>query len=133
RLQIALANVRQDQVLVVAAAQFAEAILVSQRRHRFHLLGSAIARRKTGLLQRQRDDGVTGLFVGMRVVFQPARERWVRRALLGQFGIGGGAVDGVVGRRLEETSGVREFGFGQRAGAVLEELPLVLDLGAERL
>ena len=68
RRQIALGDMRQDQVLLVADADFAERITVGKIGDRIHLLGGRIAGRAAFRLERQRDDGVAGdLVIGDRI------------------------------------------------------------------
>ena len=63
RRQIALRDMRQHQVLLVADADLAERIAVGEIGDRIHLLGGGVARRAAFRLERQRHDGVAGDFV----------------------------------------------------------------------
>src|SRR2546425_10692900 len=81
RLQLApqpeergLPDVGEDQVLFVRNAQAAEAVGVGEIGDRIHLIGSRIARRHAGLLQRQRHHGVTGHLVRKYVARGPVAE-----------------------------------------------------------
>src|ERR1043166_7218769 len=60
RGEVALAHVRQHQVLLVADADFARAVAGGEFGDRIHLLGGGVAGRFALRLERQGDDGVAG-------------------------------------------------------------------------
>src|SRR6266571_5112313 len=78
RVQIGQLHVGKDQVLLVGYAQLAERIAVGEIGDFFHLLDGDVAGRHAGLLERQRDGGVTRLLVRMNVALVPVSERAVR-------------------------------------------------------
>ena len=129
--QVALRNMRQHQVLLVADADFAEAVAVGEIGDGVHLLGGGVAGRRAGRLQRQRDDGVARLLVVRDRIVEPGGEgavflagaRQRRRIVLEPLVVGIGEARGDVGdhRRIE------------RQRAVLDRVPFVLDLGGEFL
>ena len=85
RRQIALRDMRQHQILLVADADFAERVTIGEVGDRIHLLGGGIAGRAAFRLQRQRDDGVAGhLVIGDRIV-DPGVKAAVGAARCGKF------------------------------------------------
>src|SRR5262245_3525002 len=79
-MQLRLAHIGKDQVLLVRNAQFAHAVAVGKIRHCVHLVGCNIAWRNARLLERQRHRGIAGHLVRMNVALRPGRERRLRSA-----------------------------------------------------
>src|SRR5881394_1541541 len=126
--QLVLAHVGEDQVLLVRDAQLGERIAVGEIGDRLHLVGADVARRHTGLLQRQRHRGIAAHLVRMDVALQPGGE--AREAPE--------AVQILVGELLvlgtrKALRDALDFGGGQRRGRMLEVRPLGVDLRAEAL
>ena len=82
RKQVRLANVGENQVLLVRNAELAKAVVISKVGDRVHLIGRHIARRNAGLLERQRDDGVARNLVSMHVALRPVG----KRTIVGELG-----------------------------------------------
>ena len=72
--QVALAHVRQHQVLLVADPDLAEAVAVGEIGDRIHLVGGGVARRSALRLERQRHDRVARHLVAGDRVVEPHRE-----------------------------------------------------------
>ena len=84
--QVALRNVRQHQVLLVADADLAERVAVGEIGDGVHLRGGGVARCAAFGLERQRHDGVArDLVIGDRVA-HPGGEARVGAAGLGKLG-----------------------------------------------
>ena len=82
RRQVALGDMRQRQILLVADADFAEGISVGEIGDRVHLLGGGVAGRSAHRLQRQRHDRIAlHLVRGHRVLAPGLEQRIVRRLL----------------------------------------------------
>src|SRR6266702_8112608 len=81
RRQVALGNMRQRQILLVADADLAKRIFVGEISQRVHLLGRGVARRRTDRLQRDRDDGITLVLVRGHRVLAPRFEVGIGRGL----------------------------------------------------
>ena len=75
--EIILLHMRENDVLLMADAQFAEAVFVRRIGERAHLRGSGVARNAADRLQRDRDDGVAGDLV----------RRDIHRGESGEFGV----------------------------------------------
>jgi len=61
-VQIGQLHVAENQILLVGHAQLSERMAVGEVGDFFHLLDGDVARRDTGLLEGQRDGGVTRFF-----------------------------------------------------------------------
>ncbi len=128
--QIALGDMGQRQVLLVADADFAEGISVGEIGDRVHLVGGGIAGRAAHRLQRQRHDRIALHLVRKHRILAPAFEQRVVRRLLQlvrhmrQLLIGG------IGKARADFLDV---GVIQRQRAVAQLLPLFLDLLGELL
>ena len=80
--QVALGDMRQHQVLLVADADFAEGIFVGEIGDRVHLVGGGVAGRSADRLQRQRHDRIALHLVRGHRVLAPALELRIMRRLL---------------------------------------------------
>ncbi len=81
RRQVALGDVRQRQVLLVADADLAKGVFVGEIGQRIHLLGGGIARRRADRLQRDRDDRIALHLVRSDRVLPPRLELRIGRGL----------------------------------------------------
>ncbi len=128
--QVALGDMRQRQVLLVADADFAERIFVGEIGDRVHLLGGGVARRAADRLQRQRHDRIALHLVRSHRVLAPALEQRIMRGLLQ-------LVRHVrqlfVGRIGEARAHLLDDGMIERQPAVAHLLPLLVDLLGELL
>src|SRR6266581_401171 len=131
RVQIGQLHVGKDQVLLVGYAQLAERIAVGEVGDFFHLLDGDVARRHAGLLERQRDGGVTRLLVRMDVALVPVREHPLGRKRGFESGIGCGQPQ--VARARKPAFDAGDLLGDQRRGAVLQVRPFGIDLLAEFL
>ena len=127
RRQVALGDMRQHQVLLVADADFAEGIFVGEIGDRVHLVGGGVAGRAAHRLQRQRHDRIALHLVREHRVLAPALEQRIMRGLLQ-------LVRHVrqlfVGRIGEARAHFLDDGMIERQRAVAHLLPLLLDLAA---
>src|SRR6478735_6816174 len=130
RRQVALGDMRQSEVLLVADADLAERISVGEIGERIHLLGGGIARRRADRLQRDRDDGIALDLVRGHGVLAPCFE----------IGIGCGLAQLVrhvrqllVGRISEARADVLDHLVVDLERGVADVLPLLLDLARELL
>src|SRR6266571_1656539 len=82
RVKIALAHVRQHQVLLVADADLARAVALGEIGNRVHLLGGGVAGRTALGLERERDDGVARHAVAGDRIAEPGVEAPIGRARL---------------------------------------------------
>src|SRR5574343_524763 len=136
-VQVALLDVGQDDVLLVADAQFAEAVAVVEVSHHVHLVGSDVARCDAVLLQRQGDGLVAGYLVGVGVAFKPALEslglrkfHGSNRGVAGRGEVGGDAVVFLLRDGHRTTLAVGPFGLDLLAeGVDAECLHQNLDAG----
>ena len=87
RRQVALRDMGQREILLVADADFAERIAVGEIGDRIHLLGGGIARRPALRLQRQRHDRIAGhLVIGDGIAHPGVEPRFAARAALSSGG-----------------------------------------------
>jgi len=66
---------RQDQILIVADAEFAEAVAVGDFGDRIHLIRGQVARRAAFGFQRQGDNGVARNLVRRDRIVEPVAKR----------------------------------------------------------
>ena len=130
RRQVALGDMRQRQILLVADADFAERIFVGEIGDRVHLVGGGVAGRSAHRLQRQRHDRIALHLVRKHRILAPALEQRIVRRLLQ-------LVRHVrqlfVSRIGEARTDFLDHGVIQRQRAVAHLLPLLLDLLRELL
>ena len=123
--QVALGDMRQAQILLVADADFAEGISVGEIGDRVHLVGGGIAGRAAHRLQRQRHDRIALHLVRKHRVPAPALEQRIMRGLLQ-------LVRHVrqlfIGRIGEARTDFLDDGMIERQRAVAHLLPFLLDL-----
>ncbi|MCY1411251.1 hypothetical protein D9M71_266330 [compost metagenome] len=132
RVQIVLAHVREDQVLFVGDANFAEAAAFGPVGDAFHLFGGDIPRRRgCTRLGRQHHRGVARHLVRLHVAGCPAGERRIgsQRTAITQLGIFRRTIPG----RFESGRDAGVLVFGQLRLAVAEKHPLALHLAGEGL
>src|SRR5215472_13094242 len=130
RRKIALGNVRKRQILLVADANLSETVALGEIGDGIHLPRGGIARRPSFGLERERHDGIAGeLVVGDRIV-EPnaetvvrARLRQLRRIILQRLVVG----------IAESRRNIGDHGGVERERAVLDRLPLLLDLARKFL
>ena len=130
-VEVGLADVGEDDVLLVRDAQFAEAVAVGEFGDAFHLLGGDVAGRDAVRLQRQRDGGVARHLVRVRVAVDPAGEGLFAVPVLLEAEVDGRQV--VVVGGAEVRGDALEFGLREGRRAVREVRPLGLDLAGEFL
>ena len=128
--QVALGDMRQRQVLLVADADFAEGIFVGEIGDRIHLVGGGIAGRAADRLQRQRHDRIALHLVRGHRVLAPALEQRIVRGLLQLVRH---VRQLLVGRIGEARTDFLDHGIVERQRAVAHLLPLLLDLARELL
>ena len=121
---------RQNQVLFVTDADFAERVAVGEVGDRVHLFGGSIAGRAAFRLQRERHDGVArDLVIGDRIA-HPSVEAAIGAARVPERGriVGEPLISGID----EAASDLGEHGWIERKRAVLDVLPLRVDFLGER-
>src|SRR5947209_726483 len=131
RVQIGQLHVGKDQVLLVGYAQLAERIALGEIGDFFHLLDGDVAGRHAGLLEGQRDGGVTRLLVRMDVALVPVRERPLGRKRGFESGIG--CRQPQVARARKAAFDAGDLLGDERRGAVLQVRPFRVDFLAEFL
>ena len=131
RRQVALRDMRQHQVLLVADADFAERIAVGEIGDRVHLRGGGVARRAAFGFERDRHDGVAGNLVIENAIAHPGVEAAVGAARLVE--LGRIIVEPLVGRIAEAAGDVGDRGGIERERTVLDAPPFRFDFRGERL
>ena len=127
RRQVALGDMRQRQVLLMADADFAERITVGKIGERIHLLGGGIAGRGADRLQRDRDDGIALRLVREDRILAPALEQRIMRRLLQLVR----HVRQLFVFRIDEAcADILDVAVIDGERAVADLLPLLLDLAA---
>src|SRR5256885_1981521 len=125
RVQVGQLYVGKDQVLLVGHAQLAERIAVGEVGDFLHLLGGDVARRYTGLLEGQRDRGITRFLVRMDVALVPVRKRPFRRKRAFESGVGRRQLQVTRARKPAFDAG--DFLGDERRGTVLQVRPFGID------
>src|SRR5262249_14770262 len=82
-VEIALGHVREQQVLFMGNAQLVVGEALGEVGDRLHLLRGSITGNAADRLERDRDDGVPRLLVGVRVVLEPSLKAAVAEARRG--------------------------------------------------
>src|SRR5438552_1400877 len=131
RVQIGQLHVGKDQVLLVGYAQLAERIALGEIGDFFHLLDGDVAGRHAGLLEGQRDGGVTRLLVRMDVALVPVGERPLGRKRGFESGIG--CRQPQVARARKPAFDAGDLLGDERRGTVLQVRPFGIDFLAEFL
>src|SRR4051812_15668483 len=126
--QVALGDMRQRQVLLVAHANLTEGIFVGEIGERIHLLGGGIARRRADRLQRDRDDGISRVLVRGDRVLAPCLEIRIGRGLAQFVRIVRQLLVSGVG---ETRADVLDHLVVDLERGVADMLPLLLDLARE--
>ncbi len=130
RRQVALADVRQRQVLLMPDPDLAERVFVGDVGQRIHLVGGRIARRLAYGLQRHGHDGIALHLVREDRVLAPCLELRIVRRLLQLLRH---VRQRLVGRIEEARADVLDDPLIELEHAVADLLPLLLDLAAELL
>src|SRR4051794_22337395 len=130
RRQVALGNVRQSEVLLVADADLPEGISVGEIGERIHLLGGGIARRRADRLQRDRDNGIALDLVRGHRVLAPRLEIRIGRGLAQLVRIVRQLLVGGIG---EARADVLDHLVVDLERGVADVLPLLLDFARELL
>src|SRR5262245_55117944 len=125
RPEVTQPHVRQHQILLVGDAHLIEGVALGKLGDRLHLGGRGIAGNAADRFQRNGDDGVTWLLVGMRVAGHPAIEAAIRRA---QARRRRPRRKGGWGEIIRDALDLR---LGQLEHAVFDAGPFRLDLGGK--
>ena len=130
RREIALGDVRQRQILLMADANLAETVALGEIGDGVHLLRGGVAGRPSLGLERERHDGVARELVVADRIVEPNAEAVVRARLcqLGRI-VRQLLVVGIAKSRRD----VGDHRGIERERAVLDRLPLLLDLAREFL
>src|SRR6266436_2535138 len=126
-VQLALAHVREQQILIVGGADEAEAHALGERCDRLHLLTAHIPRVLSVRFERYEHRAIPAHAVGTGIVAIPGLE--------GGFAAGAGVevLERLVGLRPEEAAHPLDFGGRQARSARARALPLGFHLLAEAL
>ena len=125
-MQVRLTDVGQHDVLLVRDSQLARAVLIGEIGNSVHQLGSHVARRHTGLLERERDRRISRHLMRVNVTLRP-RGKPELGSKLCQVSIVISRQALVPGTR-EPILNTLDIRLGQGARAVPEVRPLFLDL-----
>ena len=129
RRKIALGDMRQREILLVADADFAKAVAIREIGDGIHLPRRGVAGRLAFRLERERHDGVAReLVVGDRVV-QPEAEALVLGAGFPQ--LGRIVVQQFIVRIAKPRGDLGDHGGIERQRAVLDRLPFLFHLAGE--
>ena len=126
RRQIGAPDMRQHQVLRMGDADLAIAVGIGQIGDRLHLRRRGIAGNAAVGLQREGDDGIAGLAMGVRHCCASRARRPSPRARLATISGGKGSAGAKAGRR-ELRLDALDLGGRQGQRAVLDPGPFLLD------
>ena len=128
--QIALANVRQHEVLFVADANLAETEAIGPVGDRVHLHVGDVARRNAGHFGRQGHDRVSGPFVRRNVGSTQRLNSGSARRAAASAGV---AFELFVSRRSEGRNGAIDLFTRQRRRTILRVHPFGIDVLTEHV